>query len=217
MLAKDDNKLINIVNNQCTNIEHSFKQHAIKHCQTKHNCAADSTKPVWQNKQNCFNQMTLSTRHKKPDSIGFHDLTDFVSPPHNLGTLLPLSRKFIPQRQRAPIQKYSDFMERFNKDVRTKHIFRDIQSDPPRRYFQNEQWQPNPAPAKVEQALSSFNKSLISSFTSKFHNQPKATNLTRVEQNLLNAMKDHPELMVIGSDKNIGQYVIERRKHKKLV
>lgn len=46
MLAKDDNKLINIVNNQCTNIKHSFKQHAIKHCQTKHNCAADSTKPV---------------------------------------------------------------------------------------------------------------------------------------------------------------------------
>ena len=158
--------------------------------------------------------MTLSTRHKKPDSIGFHDLTDFVSPPHNLGTLLPLSRKFIPQRQRAPIQKYSDFMERFNKDVRTKHIFRDSQSDPPRIYCRNEQWQPGPAPAKAEQALSSFNKSLISSFTSKFHNQPKATNLTRVQQNLLNAMKDHPELMVIGSDKNIGQYVKERRKHK---
>ena len=94
-------------------------------CQTKRNCAADSIKPVWEKKQNCFNQMTLSTCHNKPDSIGFHDLTDFVSPPHNLGTLLSLCRKFIPQRQRDPIQKYSYFMERFNKDVRTKLIFRD--------------------------------------------------------------------------------------------
>ena len=103
--------------------------------------------------------------HQKPASAGYHNLTDNASIPQNLGRLLFLSRKFT-----ALIHYYDAFLERFQKDVRTKRIFRDNHSQPPRLCCRNEQWQPDPASETIETALQNFKQDLQTVVTSKFIN-----------------------------------------------
>jgi len=160
--------------------------------------------------------MPLPKYQQKPESKGYHDLTDAIKPPDHLGRLLSLSRKFITQRPRAPIHHYNTFIARFKKDVRAKYLFHEDNSAPPRLHCRNDEFQPDPVSAPVEEALQHFQSDLFSNVTSKFASQPRATNLTKQQQQLLTAMSDHPTLMVIGSDKNLGQCVIERAKYEQL-
>ena len=51
----------------------------------------------------------------------------------------------------------------------------------------------------------------------KYLGQPRATNLTQEQQNLLYEIRNHPELMIIGSDKNLGTYVIKHKTHYRMV
>ena len=97
--------------------------------------------------------MSLTVYHQKPEAKGHHDLIENAQPPRNLGKLLSLSRKFITQRPRAPIHHYKDFLDRFSPDVRTKYVFRDADSQPPRLHYRNEQLIPPTASEPVEQAI----------------------------------------------------------------
>ena len=69
----------------------------------------------------------------------------------------------------------------------------------------------------MEEALKKFQSDLVSTIASKFTSQPRASNFTKQQQQLLNTMPNHPTLIVIRLKKNLGQCTIERSKHKKIV
>ena len=115
------------------------------------------------------------------------------------------------------MRHYDAFISRFNKDIRDKHLFNNTKLALPFLYFRNSYFQPEPDSAPVEEALQNFKLDLLSAVISKFTSQPRGNNLIKQQQTLLNEIYTYPTIMVIGSDKNLRQCVIERAKHKKML
>jgi len=216
-LANESLRLANITNNKCNNVKVTHQRKAKIYCDLHYDYTADPSKPVWQNKQNTFSNMTSTSYHQKSSNLGYHDLTDTIPPPPKLGRLLSLGRKFIIQRPKVPLHHYEKNLDRFSKDVRTKYIFKDDNSAPLIPYSKDPNFIPDPAPPRIEEAIAKFHHSINTEVRAKYKNQSKATNLTKEQQGLLHQMMKHPTLMIIGSDKNLGQCIIERQKHHELV
>ena len=88
---KADNEILTIIPSKCSNIINTYNQHATNYCISKHELVADPKEPVWYNKQQAFSAMPLPKYHQRPESQGYHDLTDTIKPPDHLGQLLSLS------------------------------------------------------------------------------------------------------------------------------
>ena len=216
-LEKEDRNIENNTHLKCANIINHFNHQANKYFQSNYNYTADYKKPIWQNKKDCFNEMKLSTYYQNQGTIGYYNLTKKIKPLQDLELLLKIGRKFIPQRSRADIKLHQKNLDRISEDIRTKYMMRDSESEAPKLYCKNPHWIPPPAHPKLEEAISKFKEGIIQATTEKFINQPRATNLTLKQQNLLNTIREHLQLMIIGSDKNLGLCMIEREQHHKLV
>ena len=128
---------------------------------------------MWRNKEQLFKNVTLSRHHQKQTSKGYHELAENADIAQNLGRLLSLGRKFIPQRPRVPIHQHDSFLESLEKHVRTNHMSREIYSQPFRLYCRNDKWQPDPASEEVETDLQNFKTGVLSAVNRKLLNQPR--------------------------------------------
>ena len=88
--------------------------------------------------------------------------------------------------------------------MQTKYIFKDDNSNPLVSYSSNLNFIPEPASPRIEEAMSQFSKSISHEVYDKYNYQPRASNLTKEQQNLSCEMMNHITLMIISSDKNLG-------------
>ena len=70
-----------------------------------------------------------------------------------------------------------------------------------------------PKSPKLRLRRSNFNDEILKLFLNR---QKAPTNLTQAQQNALTWLLDHPEIMVLNTDKNLGPAVIKRDRYMSL-
>ena len=152
----------------------------------------------------------------RPYNLACHDLTTYLPPPPNLGTLLGLGLKF------CPIPKYtsgdsSTTIRRFTRDIYIRDIFAGEMPQPhfnPKLYTPSK-WEPQ------QQDVSPITRTRTDMFTSSllplFKKRRGRQNLLPHQKHLLSLLQHQTQLMIIQCDKNLGPAVIERQAYIKLV
>ena len=104
-------------------------------------------------------------------------------------------------------------VSRLRRDVRmrwfilnNKHVDRHTMS--PRLHRRNDKWEPSKASGSIEESIDRFVKALEREFSSLKHT--KSSNLTMVQKNSLNFIRNKKDLMILLSDKNLGPMVVNR-------
>ena len=118
-----------------------------------------------------------------------------------------------------PTNDINKTIERINEDVRREYQFRNHQDDGsyiPKLYLKNPDWQPDPASEEIEEALVSFADRL--SAEHQKHQQHKTLpNISRLQNNALRTLKDHPLFVVLMADKNMGVVLMLREIYNRRV
>ena len=104
-------------------------------------------------------------------------------------------------------------LERLRRDVRTRwfilnnnHIDRDTVS--PRLHRKSIKWEPSKDSRSIEGAIYRFEQALEKEFATLKHS--KSSNLTMVQKNSLNFIRNQKDLTILLSDKNLGPMVVNR-------
>lgn len=108
-------------------------------------------------------------------------------------------------------------IDKFTRDTRSANYWINLHEDDgkkrkyiPQLYLKSREWDPPHASPEVEAALSNFARRLRQEHR-KYNYRWSKPNITIQQHHLLNYLKDHPTLIIIPSDKNLGPVIIERR------
>jgi len=142
----------------------------------------------------------------RPSHIAFHNLTHHTKVPPNIKCFLGLGLKFCLRTEGHRGQRAID-AQRFRKDFFTKIYFAHMQDEPPALFLRSK-WEPPPEqiPADARMATTNF----LSSLHDKFRSRKVGLNLTRHQQAAYKFLRQHRDILVIKTDKNLGPAIINR-------
>lgn len=155
----------------------------------------------------------------RPSHLAFHNLCQNSTILPDLRPLLGLGLNFCikPSRQSliSEIQ-----LDKFNKDYNRRVQFSYHQDDPsddnevPKLYLPDPSWEPD---EPCNPILSSRRNNFLFAIRLLFANKTKVrSSLMPHQLSILQWLIDHPEIIVLNSDKNLGPAVIEREKYIEL-
>ena len=106
-------------------------------------------------------------------------------------------------------------IDQFTKDVRNLNFWRNKADDGeerkyiPELHVKNEEWNPPRASAEIEAAIKRFARALRQEHKA-YNHQWSRPNITQQQRHLLMYLKNHPILIILASDKNLGPVIMER-------
>lgn len=162
--------------------------------------------------------MPIKKYFNKTQNLTYHDLTKLVTPPPNLHLTLGLGHKFVVQKP-LPNLNFTASMERLRRDIRLKYLFageEELDMSPfNRKNYIKSSWLPPPADPAIEEMMSDFQR-LVEQEKRKTPRQ-KHSNMTKHQKDTIIYLKDHPDLIVVLSDKNLGPVIMERVEYERRV
>lgn len=114
-----------------------------------------------------------------------------------------------------PNINFKAMIDQFTHDVRNLHFWLNKEDDGnqrmyiPELYIKSEEWDPPTASAEIEAAIKRFARALRREHQA-YNNQWSRPNLTQQQRHLLMSLKNHPILIILASDKNLGPVIMER-------
>lgn len=147
----------------------------------------------------------------KMENCTFHDLTTIITPPPNLHLSLGLGQKFIIQKP-LPNLNFTPTMERLRRDIKVKFFYAGEEGLQNHPFNQNNyipsSWIPPLAHPDIEEMMSDF-QAIVEKEKQKIKHE-KHSNLSKAQQDSLNALMRNPNLIVALADKGLGPVVLER-------
>jgi len=169
------------------------------------------------NLRNYILNLPISTLDSRISNAACHDLCDDKPPPRLIKSLLGLGLKFCPRPTftTGPHQ-LSDTFKRFERDFYTKVQFAGEPDDPDwgdkQLFIRDEGWEPSIAcDSEIIVRTQAFRKHL----NLLFRRHKTSSNLNQIQQNLLTSLRNHPDYIVLNSDKNLGPVVMNRETYVK--
>ena len=171
--------------------------------------------------------MPLSKYFNRLPGQNYHELCTDLKPPPNSGELLGLGLKFCLQSRRPYSKPLTSTFERLERDTRLKYFFgtdgdavdseTDTSSKHRRKLYIKSTWPPPLASPTVEDRLANWERSIVDhrSFLAKV-SRP-ATNLSKIQLNLLEKLRNDKNFIVLQTDKNLGPAIMERKNYINLV
>jgi len=153
---------------------------------------------------------------QKPRQSSFHNLCSASTTiPPTLHSLLGLGLNFCPTpTTTTPLDQVE--LKRFTKDYRRRILFAngpELESDSI-LYVKNTQWEPSiPESTTLHTRASIFEDSIHNMF---YKRQKARPNLLPLQEQAIRWLLDHPELIVMSTDKNLGPAIIEREEYVRL-
>ena len=144
----------------------------------------------------------------RPNHVAFHDLTKGKTVPKKIGSILGLSKKFIPVPPHSVDGKdLEESLNNFERDCHLKVYFAGDRMDKKSILYVKSKWRPpvGSIPGEVDRRLFSFFCRLKHMFVKK-KGEP---NLLPFQQRLLAWLQHHESWMVANTDKNLGPCIIE--------
>jgi hypothetical protein len=144
-----------------------------------------------------------STYFPPVSNLAFHNLTTGDILPPMANTLLGLGLKFIPTPKiNTSPDEQTTTLKRFERDFSLKVFFAgDTDNSPTSNNLQvKSNWRPLPPPQVIKTRIRRFSNAISSSFI----NQPPISNLTTIQDSILNAIKQNPAITIAPANKNLG-------------
>ena len=174
--------------------------------------------PSWENAKIQIGTTTKFEYFNKIKNNKFHNLCTYKTTPKNLGTTLGLGLKFCLQSS-TPNQNMD--LERFQSDVRKRYHFAGSINDKepcPKRLLIKSEWIPDEQDNKeLEDKLNDFISTITKLNKTHLQRQKSASNLTNLQKNHINVLRDNKDIITLMCDKNLGPAVIERQEYIKLI
>jgi hypothetical protein len=181
----------------------NIKNNTIKYTLARFNSLPDLSKTTHMNMRLTLGNTPPSAYFPPVANLAFHDLTTKGILPPMANTLLGLGFKFIPTPKVNPSPDEQDkTLSRFERDFSLKVFFAEDTDDAStsNNLQVKSNWQPPPPPRVIETRVHRFSKAISSSFIK----QPPISNLTTVQESILNTIKQNPEITINPADKNLG-------------
>ena len=156
--------------------------------------------------------LPISTFESRISNASCHDLCDTKSPPRLIKSLLGLGMKFCPRPTHTTSkQQLSSILDCSEKDFYTKVQFTGEPNDPDWKenqlFLRDDGWQPTIAcDPEILVRTQAFRKQL----NLHFRRRKVPSNLNRIQANLLTKLRNHPDFIVLNSDKNLGPVIMNR-------
>jgi hypothetical protein len=148
----------------------------------------------------------------QPSNLAFHNLVAKEYKhlvPKNLNLLLGLGLNYCIQKPMFNNEKNLN-LERFERDLLLKAYFGTETGDDPKKLYIKSDWMPptKDIPEEVQARLNSSLQYIREHIPSA--DVHSGYNLSSLQRKLLNDLIEHPSLMVIQTDKNLGPAIIDR-------
>ena len=156
----------NLFHNTFIQKTHSFRKQILKH----EGFLADPSKPLWQNKKDYLANLPIELLLSSPSNMAVHNLClhpNKIYIPKGTISTFGLGLNFC-IKSAHPTNNYKKSLNRFKRDIRIKHLFRDKPDNGnylPGLYIPNSEWEPKKASKQIEDCLQKFE--------SKLHQQQK--------------------------------------------
>jgi hypothetical protein len=181
----------------------STKENTIKNTLARFNFLPDLSKTTHMNMR-----LTLGNTHPNAyfhpvSNLAFHDLTTGDILPPMANTLLGLGLKFIPTPKiNTSPDEQTTTLDRFERDFSLKVFFSgDTDDTPPSNNLRvKSNWRPPPPPRVIDTRIHRFSNAINASFI----NHLPISNLTTIQDSILNAIKRNPAITIAPADKNLG-------------
>lgn len=150
-------------------------------------------------------QMPVWLYFSRPFNLAFHNLTDNAMIPANIWSLLGLGLKFCFWEGKTIGKKAIDY-DRFRKDLYTRIFFAGEEREIPALFIRSK-WEPPPSlvPDEAKAHLSWF----IWKLKQEFIRQKDHSNLTVHQKAAVRFLNNHPKLVILKTDKNLGPAIIK--------
>ena len=178
---------------------------------------ANPSLSVWDNAKSVLGLTSTKKYFSEITNTAHHDLCSIRTPPNGIGSLLGLGMKYCLKSTRPNKMSLASAFARLRRDVRLKYIFggdedvdyNDIDTYNKKLYIKSE-WQPDAACTSIENRIDRFEQTLTAARESIILNTRPSTNLSVIQQQHLKLLRNHPEFIILDSDKNLGPCIIER-------
>lgn len=166
--------------------------------------------------QQILQSIPLDSLLYSPRHFSFHDLRSNKNKPiPALRSLLGLGLNFcLHPSQQTRIDETG--LEIMKKDFCTRLMFAGKEEDAkeaPDLYIKNKDWDPPDAPIPCMQRLSNFEMELRRIFATRRHKKAPTPQLLAHQLDALNWLKEHPEIVVLHTDKNLGPAIMDRERY----
>jgi arsenate reductase-like glutaredoxin family protein len=199
------------LSNQIIQQNDSIKQR----CLQRFGVCANPLLSLQKNFNNNLKATTTSPTSQQPTNLSFHNLCTKNKLPLGTRQLLGLNLNFC-----LATNKLQDYTKgtllKMAYSIRTKYYLKENGLNTDNNYIKqiykkNKNWNPPPASSTIEDKLTQFEKSLKelqNTLTRKYKNT-NLSNLTSIQAQALQAIKNNKELIIKPSDKNLGPTLMD--------
>ena len=142
-----------------------------------------------------------------PQHKAFHNLCTTEKPPWGLHNLLGLGLKFCLQEKRTTILS-DQIINKFKRDAFLQFFFSGNPHNNNNLFPAKSQW--TPPLSDISEEFQLRINHFIQILKIRFQQEKSPSNLLPRQEELIEYLKTHPNLMIVKSDKNLGPVIIER-------
>ncbi len=182
-----------------------------RQCIKTYGVVSDPTKPQWHNTSCALRSLPTHVFLQSPTNLQCHNLCQTLTPPPGYNYLLGLGLNFCIEQAR-PKPNIERTFERLKQTIRLKQWLtkNGINQDDeyiPSLYIQSN-WNPPEASSETEDAINRFSTMLAIELANNKTNA--RSNLTRLQYNCLQLLKNGHHFIICLSDKNLRPVIMER-------
>jgi hypothetical protein len=167
--------------------------------------------------------MTLSRIYNlyKTTQTAYHNLCDSQLPPPGTSQLLWHGLKFCIKKA-LPKPNLDITFSRLKKDIRPRYFWSkkglpstsDAEDYNPKLYIKST-WEPEEASPEIETALQLFRSRVAQAVHQNIQMQRRKHNIPTKPRRLLQTLATNPNFIILPTDKNLGQSILDRTTYKK--
>jgi hypothetical protein len=202
---------INIQANQKVTIKKTIERDGRMKCMEAFGFISNPKNPLWKNVELVLGNMTKFQYFNQPQQMAFHNLCTINQPLQGIGLTLGLGLKFCIQ-SKLPKRDLSLSFDRFVQDVRKRYIFAGkLMEETPKKIYKKSKMIFSSTEEHLEDRLTSFIQSLHNKKMALLESSRPATNITKLQQQQINLLRDNETFIILNADKNLGPCIIERK------
>jgi hypothetical protein len=197
--------------NQEITIRKTIERDGRNKCLEAFGFVSSPKKPLWENMELVLGNMTKFQYFNRPQQMAFHNLCSIKQPNKGIGLTLGLGLKFCIQ-SKLPKKDLTESFDRFVQDVRKRYIFAGrLQEETPKKIYKKSTTIFSSTEEHLEDRLTAFMQTLRNKKMELLESARPATNITKLQQQQLNLLRNNEEFIILNADKNLGPCIIERK------
>jgi hypothetical protein len=215
--AKEKDRPLEIQLNTSKTIKTTIVRDGNQKCLESYGFIGDPEVPLWKNIEDVLGNMTKFEYFNRPQQMAYHNLCSEKQPLQGIGITLGLGLKFCIQTKLPPSNLKSSF-ERFIQDIRKRYTFAGrIGDDTPKKIYIKSTTKFSPSEDHFEERIENFIRTLEHKKLRHLENSKPSTNLTKLQQQQLNLLRNNQDFIILNADKNLGPCILERDIYIKMV